>query len=449
MKKYVRIEGIHCKHCIDTITKELLKNNHIKKVSIKNNIATIYYTDKLSNEEIISTINNIDYFTKEEYIYDTLDNIDTKIKLKEFILIFISIILVGLSLKRLFGYNIFNVIPSIDTNITYGMLFITGLLTSIHCISMCGAINLITIVNNNSNLKKKNLFNSCLYNLGRVISYTILGGLVGTIGSVFKINNTISGLIILIAAVIMFLMSLNMLGITSFHLPRLSRLSKSPKLSRLTKTQAKNNSNLKLKKKTNNAFIVGLLNGFMPCGPLQAMQVYALSTGSFIKGALSMFLFSLGTVPLMLGVGIFYSFIKGKAKIILNKIASVLILILSLVMLNRGLLSLNIDITKAFTSTSTYQEAKIEDGIQVIEFNLSYNSYQDIKVKKDIPVKIIINVEEKYLTGCNNEIIMPDFNIDKKLEVGENVIEFTPTKTGLFTYTCWMRMLKNNIEVIA
>lgn len=151
MKKYVRIEGIHCKHCIDTITKELLKNKNIKKVSIKNNIAIIDYENELSNPEIISTINNIDYFTKDEYIYNTLDNVDTKIKLKEFVLIFISIILIGLSLEKLFGYNIFNVIPSIDTNITYGMLILTGLLTSIHCVSMCGAINLITIVNNNPN----------------------------------------------------------------------------------------------------------------------------------------------------------------------------------------------------------------------------------------------------------------------------------------------------------
>ena len=54
----------------------------------------------------------------------------------------------GLGINKLFGYNIFNIIPSIDANMTYGMLFITGLLTSIHCISMCGAINL-----NKKNLK--------------------------------------------------------------------------------------------------------------------------------------------------------------------------------------------------------------------------------------------------------------------------------------------------------
>ena len=442
MKKYVRIEGIHCRHCIDTITKELLKNSKIKSVKIKNNIATIDYEGILTNKEIIKTIKDIDYFTKEEYIFDTKDRVDSKINLKEFILIFISIILLGLGINKLFGYNIFNVIPSIDTNITYGMLFVTGLLTSIHCVSMCGAINLIAVVNKDENLKKKTLTNSVLYNLGRVISYTLLGGVVGLIGSVFKVNDTISGLIIFLAASIMLLMALNMLGVTDFRLP-------SKNIFKL-----KRNKSDKLKTKTNkkvvkNAFVIGLLNGFMPCGPLQAMQVYALSTGSFLKGALSSALFSLGTVPLMLGVGIFYNLVKGQGKIIINKIASVLIFVLALVMLNRGLLALNIDVTKAFNSDKNYQVARVEAGIQVIEFDLSYNSYQDIKVKKDVPVRIIINVSEKYLTGCNNEIIIPDFNVAKKLEVGQNVIEFTPTKTGTFTYTCWMQMLKNNIKVVA
>lgn len=429
MKKYVRIEGIYCHHCIDTITKALLKNPYITKVKIKNNIATIDYQEPLSNEEIIKTIKDIDYFTKEDYIFTDNKNMDTKIKLKEFILILLILLGVGYSIQKIFGYNIFNVIPSIDTNITYGMLFITGLLTSIHCVSMCGAIHLVAIVNQNSKYKEKAWCNSILYNLGRVISYTLLGGLVGALGSVFKINNTISGLIILLAAVLMLLMSLSMLGVIAFHLPSLG--------------------NFQLKRKPKNAFVIGLLNVFMPCGPLQAMQVYALSTGSFLKGALSMFLFSLGTVPLLLSVGLFYNLIKGRGKIIINKIASVLILLLSLIMLNRGLLTFNIDITKFFSNDKNYQVAKVIDGVQVIEFDLSYNSYPDIKVKKDIPVQIIINVDEKYLTGCNNEILIPDFNLDKKLEVGQNTIEFTPTKTGIFTYTCWMKMLKNKIEVVS
>ena len=55
-KKYVKIDGIHCEHCIDTITNELLKNKKIEKVIIKNNIAYISYNGELSNKEIIKAI---------------------------------------------------------------------------------------------------------------------------------------------------------------------------------------------------------------------------------------------------------------------------------------------------------------------------------------------------------------------------------------------------------
>ena len=186
----------------------------------------------------------------------------------------------------------------------------------------------------------------------------------------------------------------------------------------------------------------------MPCGPLQAMQVYALSTGSFFKGALSMFLFALGTVPLMLSASIFLNIFKGKRKILINKLATTLILVLSLFMLNRGLLFLNIDLSKNFKNYGDYKASSLIDNYQEIKFNLSYSSYEDIILQKGIPARIIIHVDKKYLTGCNNEIIMKDFNIQKKLEVGDNIIEFIPTKEGIFTYTCWMDMIKNNIKVI-
>lgn len=424
MKKYVKIEGIHCEHCIETITKELLKIKNIKEVKIKNNIAHISYSGKLENSKIINSIKSIDYFTKEEYISDNLKYLDNKIKLKEFIIITLFIILVWYLINKIFDFNLFNVIPKIDSNITYGMLFVTGLLTSVHCISMCGAINLFAIIDND----KKNYKKPILYNLGRIISYTIIGALVGGIGSVLSINETVNGIIILLASIIMIIMSLNMLGVTDFRLS----------------FKIKNN----LQRKTNNSFVIGLLNGLMPCGPLQAMEVYALSTRSVLRGALSMFFFSLGTIPLMLSIGIFYNLLKGKGKIIINKIASVLIFILSLVMLNRGLLALGIDVSKSFKNYEEFTKSTIKEEYQELKFNLDYNNYEDIIVQKDIPVKMIIHVDEKYLTGCNSEIVLKDFNIKKKLEVGDNVIEFTPTKVGTYTYTCYMNMIKNNIKVI-
>ncbi|MCI6266786.1 MAG: sulfite exporter TauE/SafE family protein [Erysipelotrichaceae bacterium] len=303
------------------------------------------------------------------------------------------------------------------------MLFITGFLTSIHCVSMCGAINLVAVVNHSS---KRNLKRPILYNLGRVISYTLLGGIVGIIGNILSFDEKVSGIIIISTAIIMFLMVLNMLGILNF----------------------KNFKVFQGKILSRNPFVIGLFNGFMPCGPLQAMQVYALSTGSFIKGALAMLLFGLGTVPLMLLAGFALNFVKGKGKILVNKIASVMILLLSIVMLNRGLIAFHIDVFKNFNHYDNFSLATIKDDYQVIEFDLSYDSFQDIIVLKNIPVKMIVHVDKKYLTGCNNELIIGEFGIKQELKVGDNTIEFIPTKVGEIPYTCWMNMIKNTIKVI-
>ena len=184
----------------------------------------------------------------------------------------------------------------------------------------------------------------------------------------------------------------------------------------------------------------------MPCGPMQAMQVYALSTGSFFLGALSMFLFCLGTIPLMFVSSLVFNIVKGEKKIILNKIAAVLIFILSLSMFIRGLSYLNINLP--FINTDNFVEAKMVDGKQVVEFDLTYDNYQNMIVHKGIPVEVIIHVDKKYLTGCNNELKIKEYGINTKLEIGENIVEFTPDDIGEFTYSCWMNMITNKIKVI-
>ena len=420
---YVKIKGIHCQNCETTIQKALLKLPNVKEVTIKNFIAYITYEEPLTNDEIINAITQAGYITKASYIRTNLKDLEKTSNLKQSFLILTIIILIISLTYKIFGFNIFNVIPTIDSNITYTMLFLTGLLTSIHCVSMCGAINLIAILNQNS----QNRFERPLkYNLGRLISYTILGGIAGLLGSILTINNTISGIIITIVGLAMFVMSLEMLGL--FRIPRIKFLT--PK-----------------HKKTSNPFLIGLLNGLMPCGPLQALRLYALSTSSMLKGALSMFLFGLGTMPLMLLTGVIFTNLKGKNKILINNIASVLILVLSLLMLNRGLVALNINIP-TFEGNTQYLTPNIIDDTQVVEFDLSYNGYQNIKVEVDKPVKMIIHVDKKYLTGCNNSLTIPEYNINQELKVGDNIIEFYPTKEGTFIYTCWMNMLKNNIKVV-
>ncbi len=419
---YVKIEGVYCDHCIQMITHELKKIKNVKDISIQHHIATITYDKKISHTDIIDSINGLDYFTKEEYISENIKDLDQRISISRFLYILLVIGLIWFLIQAIFGFNIFSMIPSIDSSVTYGMIFIIGILTSIHCIFMCGAINLFAIVDCEKRSFKKPLF----YNLGRVISYTIIGGFAGALGSVFQLHSIVNGIILIIASLLMILMSLQMLRLIDirfkFRLP--------------------------FHFKSRNSFVIGLLNGFMSCGPLQAMQLYALSTGSFFMGALSMFLFALGTVPLMLGIGLFYTFIQGKSKLIVHHITCVLLFVLSFIMLHRGLLALNIDITKPFKNYDQFTKSHLVEDYQVVEFDLDYNHYEDILVQKGIPVQMIIHVDQQHLTGCNHAIEMKDFQITKTLEEGDNLIEFTPKKVGTYTYTCWMNMIQNHIKVV-
>ena len=421
MKKiYLKVEGMQCGHCYSKITNLLKSFKNIKNVSSNKNIFTITYENNIDKEAIISKINDIGYMTNENYFSENLSSLKNTKNLQEFLVVTLIICLFLFSLNKILGVNIFNLIPSIDDSVTYGMLFILGLLTSIHCVSMCGGFNLLASINTK---RKGDFKRPVLYNLGRIVSYTLLGGVVGLLGRVLNINTKISSVIIIIASIIMILMAFNMLGLISFKNHYL---------------------NVKIKR-LNNPFLIGLLNAFMPCGPLQSLELYALTTGSFIKGALSMFMFCLGTIPLMLTMGLVLNLVKGKTKIILNKIAISLMFVLAVIMLNRGLTGLGISLPKK--DYANFLVATATGEYQVIDFNLTYDNYADIIVKKDIPVKMIIHVDENYLTGCNNEIVISEFNVKNKLTVGDNIIYFTPDKEGSYTITCWMNMLKNTILV--
>ncbi|MBP5208454.1 MAG: sulfite exporter TauE/SafE family protein, partial [Clostridia bacterium] len=253
-KLYVKIDGIYCEHCVETIRLALRSLDGVESTAVRQNVAEISGESLPSKEVLIETIRRIGYETDEKKISETRSKVSRTVKWYEFLLIAGAIIALAAGVRLIFGYNIFNAIPTVDSTLSYGMLFVTGLLTSIHCVSMCGAIGIYASSESNS---VRSFKRPILYNAGRVISYAVIGGIVGLIGSAFSVSATVRGVIILIAAAFMLLMALSMTGLFSFRLPRLFTF----------RTNGKKIG----------AFVIGLLNGLMPCGPLQAMQIYALS----------------------------------------------------------------------------------------------------------------------------------------------------------------------------
>jgi sulfite exporter TauE/SafE len=362
------------------------------------------------------------------------------------------ILLAGFMLARHFGLlNILNLFPTAETNMGYGMLFVIGLLTSVHCVAMCGGINLSQCIpqaakTDEGGSKAAALRPSLLYNLGRVISYTIIGLLVGALGSVITFSSTVQGALKLIAGLFMVFMGLNMLGL----FPSLRKFTPRMPKAFARKIDAQ-------KAKSNSPFIIGLLNGLMPCGPLQAMQIYALSTGSAAKGALSMLLFSLGTVPLMFGLGALSSVLSKKFTHKVMLVGSVLVVVLGFSMFSQGWSLSGLSLKNLLPSVPSQAANKnpgdtgaiLQDGFQIVHSTLSSGNYPAITVQAGIPVRWIIDAPEGSINGCNNKLLISAYHIQHQFKTGENIIEFTPEKIGTIPYSCWMGMIRSSITVVA
>ncbi|BCN31084.1 urease accessory protein UreH domain-containing protein [Anaeromicropila herbilytica] len=326
---------------------------------------------------------------------------------------------------------------------SYFMLFIVGALTSIHCVGMCGGIMLSQSINKESKRRYDSIKPALFYNAGRVVAYTVIGGIVGAIGSVFALSITVKAGLQIFAGIFMIMMGLNMSGYGLFRKFNV----KLPW------------SSCSVKRKIKTPFLVGVLNGLMPCGPLQTMQLYALGTGSAITGAISMMFFALGTIPLMLTFGVLSGLLsKGYTKTLL-KFSGILVVVLGLVMGSRGLalagvyipststLAATLSGNKSEASASTGAKATIENGVQVIRMTADGAGYtpNGLYVEKNKPVKWII--DGKALNSCNSQIVVPSLNIQKNLTSGDNVIEFTP-KDNDINFSCGMGMIRGVIKVV-
>ncbi len=218
---------------------------------------------------------------------------------------------------------------------------------------------------------------------------------------------------------------------------------------------AKLHSGLSARLQKNSSFLIGLLNGLMPCGPLQSMQIYALSTGSALQGALSMLSFSLGTVPLLLGFGFFSGTLNRQHRRVMLSVSALVIFVMGLNMMGNGMALMGLSVPTQIALTAPDAEIVPEkaaapepqNDIQKLRTEIDYGRYPAIQVKAGIPVEWTIVVPEGKLTGCNGELIIPALDLDLALHEGENILGFTVDEPGIIPYSCWMGMIRSTIEV--
>lgn len=207
--------------------------------------------------------------------------------------------------------------------------FVIGLIASVSsCLAIVGGLvlSLSAKVSEDNVSDKKNFI---LFHSGRVISFALLGGVLGAVGQAIGINFTFTAILGIIASVVMLFLGLSLTGILAKN--------------HITLPSGIFNFFRKIEHKTLTPILIGFGTFFLPCGFTQAMQVASLSSGSFLSGMLIMFAFALGTLPMLalLSFGS-ASFAHGKHAPLFFKSAGIVVIGLGLFALLSGLASLGI-----------------------------------------------------------------------------------------------------------
>ena len=453
-RKALLIEGMTCVNCQNRIEQALRNIAGISKVYVsysKGQAEIEFDNDILTLDRIIAVIQKLDYKVVKKRKIDYSEFVNRAVT-------FAIIILLYYLLQR---FGILNLlVPSMlaDSKMSYGMLFIVGFLTSVHCIAMCGGINLSQCIpeaddDNGKTPKNRIIFPSLLYNTGRVISYSVIGFLLGGMGMLLTggggmgIPLLLQGILKIIAGLFMVIMGIKMLG----WIPLLRKFQ-------IRFPQRLVDKINKKRRRENRPFFIGLLNGLMPCGPMQSMQIIALGSGNPVAGAAAMLMFSLGTVPLMLGFGSMVSALGKKYTKIVMRVGSVLVVVLGLAMLSQGVSLSGINMYRTGTESAGIESEDTEElnvakisasgDMQYVNSELDFGTYPEITVYSGIPVKWTINVPEEVINGCNYKMVISTYGITHEFTPGENVIEFTPGESGTVQYTCWMGMINGKINII-
>lgn len=448
--KTIPIKGMHCRSCEILIEDEIMKVNGVKKVIVneKRGSAQVFFKGLVNDEILKKAVQSAGYEVglkeaKPLFSHNRRDYEDLGIAF----FILTALYFIGNDL------GLFNI--SLNSGGSYGSLgvvFLVGLTAGIStCMALVGGLVLaasarfVEMHPRSTTLQKfkPHIF----FNLGRIISFTILGGVIGYAGSFFQLSSTMLGLMTVIVGGVMVIMGLQLTEI----FPRLSgiqfTLPKSVSRAFGIKEQSEKEYSHK------NSFILGASTFFLPCGFTQAMQLFAISSGSPLTGALTMGVFALGTAPGLLGIGGLTSVIKGSFTKPFFKFAGLIVIFMAIFNISNGLNLSGIEVSaialqKVAVVNENDPNVKLVNGVQEVRMTQGGSGYSPntFTIKKGIPVKWIVTSENAFT--CAASIISPKLGVRKNLELGENIIEFTPTESGNIRFTCSMGMYSGTFNII-
>ena len=219
-----------------------------------------------------------------------------------------------------------------DTINLFSIITIAFLGSFSHCVGMCGGIVIAysSTKIDNSFSKTKQALSHVIYSLGRVSTYTILGIIFGYLGGVATYNNFTIALLFITAGVIMILTGLSLIGKIKFLTIIEHSLSKSSWYQKSFKAFLKDRS-------FGSFFMLGMLNGLLPCGFVYFFAVTAASTASPFWGGVVMLIFGLSTIPAMFSMGYFVGFLKNSStRNLILKLAAISVILYGIFTIYNG-----------------------------------------------------------------------------------------------------------------
>lgn len=336
-------------------------------------------------------------------------------------------------------------------------MLVSGLLASFHCVMMCGNMVLsYAVKDNDEGPMIRRMMPHFAYHGAKLVSYTTVGLLLGSIGTF--ISQDARSWVSFVAGVYMILLGLNMTG----KFPVLRHLTPRPPkflMQALMKLRKRSSADAAAGESSlTTPMTFGLMTGLMPCGPLQAAQVAAAGAGAPALGALTMLGFGLGTMPLMLGYGAIASALSGKFKEKMAFVGAIVIIVLGVVMMNRGATALGspVNLTSVKNAVLGSEAAVLDesqftvgaDGVIEVPLVIERNQFQPqtLAIPADKPVRLVVDRREASL--CSDQLFIPKLGVQAPLTPnGVTAIDLPATGAGSFQMTCQMGMMAGTLQV--
>lgn len=454
-KTTLNIAGMHCRSCEILIEDKLSEVSGVERtvVNYKKGTAEIHYgTKKPDTHDVERAIKEAGYAIEYGDRRITKRPLFSRNPEDYKDLFFAFLFLIGIALVlRNFGITSINVGSAANPS-SLPVVFLVGLTAGLStCMALVGGL-ILGISARHAEVHpeatpmqkfRPHLF----FNLGRIGGYALLGGVLGGLGSVLQLSGGTLGIMTIIVGIVMLFLGMKLVGIfprmenKSISLP--SGISKMLGIKKHEKEYSHRGS-----------VITGALTFFLPCGFTQAMQLYAISTGSFVQGALIMGVFALGTAPGLLGVGGLTSVIKGIFAQRFFKFAGLVVVILAFFNIANGYNLTGWQFgswfvaNRAQTVQGNDPNVRLENGVQVVTMAEVAGGYSPNRftIRKGVPVRWVIDAQAPY--SCASSLVVSSLNIRKTLKAGENIIEFTPQKMGTIPFSCAMGMYTGSFTVV-